>query len=176
MYSSAMCDKLARKSSVPSGRIRVFAMTADPPVAEIKNLHPFGLDLGGKAPCGLSGRCRAHLDARAKSACKSRLTELREELAEAKQFGNEQWALALDQDIDALLGELRRAIGLRGRDRKAASPAERARVNVTRTIKLALEHIGRVHPELETHLAASVKTGTFCRYQPDPHEVVNWRM
>jgi hypothetical protein len=39
-----MCNKLARKSSVPSGRIRVFAMTADLPVAEIKNLHPFGLD------------------------------------------------------------------------------------------------------------------------------------
>ena len=118
----------------------------------------------------------AHLDARAKSAYKRRLTELRDELAEAKQFGNEQQALSLEQDIDALLGELRRAIGLRGRDRKAASPAERARVNVTRTIKLALEHIGRVHPELETHLTASVKTGTFCRYQPDPDEVVNWRI
>jgi hypothetical protein len=125
---------------------------------------------------GSLGDAGAHLDARAKSAYKRRLTELREELAEAKQFGNEQQALALEQDIDALLGELRRAIGLRGRDRKAASPAERARVNVTRTIKLALEHIGRVHPELETHLAASVKTGTFCRYQPDPHELVNWRM
>jgi hypothetical protein len=44
VHSSAMCDKLARKSSVPSGGIRVFAMTADLSVAEIKNLHPFGLD------------------------------------------------------------------------------------------------------------------------------------
>ena len=125
---------------------------------------------------GALGDAGAHLDAQAKSAYKRRLTELREELAEAKQSGNEQHALALEQDIDALLGELRRAIGLRGRDRKAGSPAERARVNVTRTIKLALERIGRVHPELENHLAASVRTGTYCRYQPDPNEAMKWRI
>jgi hypothetical protein len=71
---------------------------------------------------------------------------------------------------------LRRATGLRGRDRKAASATERARINVTRTIKPAMERIGRVHAELEDHLVASIKTGTFCRYQPDPDELLTWQI
>ncbi len=123
---------------------------------------------------GPLGDAGAHLDAQAKSSYKRRLTELREELLGAKQCGDEQHAFALEEEIDALIGELRRATGLRGRDRKAASATERARVNITRTIKLALARIGRVHPELESHLVASVKTGTFCRYQPAPDELVTW--
>jgi hypothetical protein len=120
------------------------------------------------------GDAGALLDKQAKSTYRRRLTELREELSAAKELGDEQRTLALEEEIDALIGELRRAIGLRGRDRKAASATERARVNATRAIKLALQRIGRVHAELETHLLASVKTGTFCRYQPSPETLVTW--
>jgi hypothetical protein len=52
--------------------------------------------------------------------------------------------------------------------------AERVRVNVTRTLKLALTRIGRVYTELENHLVRSIGTGAFCRYQPDPDESVSW--
>lgn len=37
-------------------------------------------------------------------------------------------------ELEALLNELRRAVGLDGRDRPSGSGAERARVNVTRNI------------------------------------------
>jgi hypothetical protein len=128
----------------------------------------------GMLSAEILGDAGALLDAQAKSAYKRRLTELREELLAAKQCGDERHALALEEEIEALVGELRRATGLRGRDRKAASATERARVNVTRTIKLALTRIGRVHMELENHLVRSIRTGAFCRYQPDPDELVTW--
>jgi hypothetical protein len=91
-----------------------------------------------------------------------------------KQCGDERHAHVLEEEIEALVGELRRATGLCGRDRKAALATERARVNVTRTIKLALTRIGRVHMELENHLVRSIRTGAFCPYQPAPNELVTW--
>jgi hypothetical protein len=45
---------------------------------------------------------------------------------------------------------------------------ERARVNVTRALGLVLKRIAEHHPALREHLAATLRTGTFCRYMPDP--------
>jgi hypothetical protein len=44
-------------------------------------------------------------------------------------------AAQAEEEIDALARELNRAVGLHGRDRRAASASERARVNVNRAIK-----------------------------------------
>jgi hypothetical protein len=38
---------------------------------------------------------------------------------------------------------------------------------VTARIKDAIRRVGEVHPELGRHLARSVRTGTFCVYDPD---------
>jgi hypothetical protein len=74
--------------------------------------------------------------------------------------------------MEALVRELSAAVGLGGRDRKGVSDVERARVNVTKRIKAALERIEDVHAALARHLAASIRTGTFCSY--DPPEDVQW--
>src|SRR5262249_60201084 len=66
------------------------------------------------------------------------------------------------------------ARGLGGRDRRAASAAERARQSVTRTIKSAVDKIARHVPELGHHLARSIKTGTYCCYTPDPQVTMTW--
>jgi len=71
--------------------------------------------------------------------------------------------------------ELARAVGFAGRARKAASPGERARVNVTRAIKTAIEKIGKSHPALGQYLTRTIKTGTFCSYAPDPHKPFFWQ-
>jgi hypothetical protein len=110
------------------------------------------------------------LDARAKAAYKSRLQDLHEDLQEARDLNNGERAALVKQEIDAITHELASAVGLGGRDRKAASAAERARVNVTRTIRAAIDKIGQVNPTLGQHLSISVKTGAFCSYSPD-HEV-----
>jgi hypothetical protein len=52
---------------------------------------------------------------------------------------------------------------------------ERARVNVTRAISAALKRIAAHHPALGRHLAATVKTGTFCTYTPDPRLPIEWQ-
>ena len=72
--------------------------------------------------------------------------------------------------------ELARAVGLGGRDRRAASAAERARVNVTRTVAAVLKRITAGSPALGEHLTATVRTGYFCSYTPDPRKPVVWRL
>ena len=59
--------------------------------------------------------------------------------------------------------------------RRAASPAERARVNVTLAIKAALKRITANHPALGQYLARTIKTGYACLYAPAPHQSVVWQ-
>src|SRR5712675_846814 len=82
------------------------------------------------------------LDEQAKLAYRRRLSELREELEEAKELGNVERAERAEQEIDALTRELSRAVGLGGRNRKAASASERARQSSRKIIKSVLERIG----------------------------------
>lgn len=62
--------------------------------------------------------------------------------------------------------ELSRAVGLGGRDRRAASAAERARLNVTRVLRAAIARVEAALPALGAHLDRSVRTGIFCAYEP----------
>src|ERR1700730_1395016 len=64
------------------------------------------------------------LDEQAKVAYRRRLSELREELEEAKELGRVDRAEQAEEEIDALTRELSRAVGLGGRNRRgAAAPA-----------------------------------------------------
>ena len=114
------------------------------------------------------------LDEQAKTAYRERLRELEEELAEATSWANPVRAAKARQEMQFLADELAAAVGLRGRDRTAGSPAERARVSITKAVKIALSRI-RVHsPALADHLDATVHTGTFCSYAPDPRVPITW--
>lgn len=68
--------------------------------------------------------------------------------------------------MEALAAELARGLGLGGRARVAGSASERARINVQRHIRRAIRKIGEDHPDLGRYLDWTVKTGTFCSYQP----------
>ena len=74
-----------------------------------------------------------------------------------------------------LIDELAAAAGLGGRDRRAGSAAERARVNITRAIMTAVARIRAQSPALADHLNATIHTGTFCSYTPDPRAPITWR-
>ena len=67
-----------------------------------------------------------------------------------------------------LLREHSRALGLSGRDRRAASASERARAGVTRAIRQAITRIAEHLPQLREHLSRTIRTGTYCAYMPDP--------
>jgi pSer/pThr/pTyr-binding forkhead associated (FHA) protein len=114
------------------------------------------------------------LDAAAKAAYKRRITEVREELAEAERLNDAGRIAALTEEQELITRQLATAVGLGGRDRTAATNAERARVTVTLAIKSVLKKIGRVHPVLGAHLNAAIKTGRFCSYVPDTGSRVSW--
>jgi hypothetical protein len=116
------------------------------------------------------------LDAKAKEAYRHRLEDLQEGLREAQEFNDCERTTLIEQEMDAVAHELAASVGLGGRDRKAASAAERARVNVTRTIRAAIDKIAQGNASLGRHLAVSVKTGTFCSYSPDPAVRTAWRL
>ncbi len=116
------------------------------------------------------------LDPQAKAEYRGRLEDLRAEYDEARGFGDDERAARIEQEIDALVEGLARAAGLGGRDRQMASPAERARVNVTKAIRTAIKLAGRESPTLEEHLAASIHTGRFCSYAPPGEAPPRWHI
>ena len=67
-------------------------------------------------------------------------------------------------------------MGLHGRDRRTGSDAERARVNVTRAIRATLKRIAGYDAKLGRTLEATVRTGTFCAYRPDPQRPLRWEL
>lgn len=116
------------------------------------------------------------LDAKAKADYKRRLKELQEELEEARRcndLGRIEKGL---REIEFLTHELHKAVGIGGKDRKAASPDERARINVQRAIKAALERITEHHPVLGRYLASTINTGTYCSYAPDINLPSPWKL
>ena len=108
------------------------------------------------------------LDDEAKRAYKERVVDLRQELEEAESFNDPERVASAREEIELLTRELAGAVGLGGRDRKVSSSSERARVNVTRAIRSAVEKVAANDPRLGHHLRADVKTGTFCSYAPEP--------
>jgi tetratricopeptide (TPR) repeat protein len=130
-------------------------------------------DPGLPPPAGLGG-AGAVLDAPAKCAYRERLADLRAEVAEAEAMNDLGRVERTRAEMEFIARELAAAVGLGGRDRQAASAAERARVAVTKGIKRAITLIHASHPGLGEHLTLHVRTGTFCVYLPDPEHPVAW--
>jgi tetratricopeptide (TPR) repeat protein len=114
------------------------------------------------------------LDDRAKASYRARLLELEDDLNEATAWSDSVRATRIRAEMDFLADELAAAVGLGGRDRNAGSPAERARVNITRAIKAAQVRIRDHSTTLADHLDVTIHTGTFCSYSPDPRAPITW--
>lgn len=112
------------------------------------------------------------LDPRAKEAYRRRLTEIEDDLEEARALGDASRVEQATAERDFLS----RAVGLGGRDRRAGSAAERARASVTRAIRQAMGRIRAHHPPLAAHLERAIRTGTYCAYLPDPRVPVAWKL
>jgi hypothetical protein len=114
------------------------------------------------------------IDAQARAAYRQRLRELEEAAAEADAAADIERSARIAAERDALVEALTGAYGLGGRVRRSGSAAERARTAVTARIRDAIRRIGDAHPDLGRHLARSVRTGTFCVYEPD--QPVRWSL
>jgi hypothetical protein len=114
------------------------------------------------------------LDAAARDTYRRRIRKLDDELAAADQTGDSIAAEKAHREREALISELRRATGLAGRPRRATADSERARVNVTRTLRATIDRITMAAPIAGAHLNSSIRTGTACRYQPGQGGPARW--
>jgi pimeloyl-ACP methyl ester carboxylesterase len=135
---------------------------------------PAEADAAGAGAGSVEGDLGPMLDAQAKAAYRRRLEELEAERDEAEAFNDAERAERARNEYGVVAAELGSALGLGGRDRRAGSPAERARLNVTRAIRAAIEHLGEHDASLAVHLRANVQTGRLCVYRPDRATVVQW--
>jgi hypothetical protein len=114
------------------------------------------------------------IDTKAEDEYRRRWEEIDVELAAAQVANDRGRVEALSAERDFLLRELLAGLGMRGRHRRAASVAERARLNVTRAIRSAIGRIATYDDALGDHLETSIRTGTACCYDPAPGEEKAW--
>ena len=110
------------------------------------------------------------LDRRALAAYRRRIAEIDTLVADDPA----RVAPRLLAEREFVRAELDAATGLGGRPREVGSTTERARVAVRKAVVNALLRITEVDPVLGRHLHERVRTGTACRYEPDPRAPVRW--
>jgi len=113
-------------------------------------------------------------DEKAKNNYKKRMQSLQEDLEEAESLHNHEQAEKISYELDQLIEHLSKATGMGGKTRKLKSPVERSRAAVTLRIRSAIKKIGQAHPDLGKHLTNTVRTGTFCSYQPE--QSITWML
>ncbi|HVW27370.1 MAG TPA: AAA family ATPase [Polyangiaceae bacterium] len=124
------------------------------------------LDLVGASEPVDGGDAGPALDAKARSAYRARLAELVAERDDAESSGDRGRCERATAEIELVGAELERAFGLGGRERRVGATSERARTNVQRRIAHAVERVRAASPRLGEHLVASIRTGTYCVYEP----------
>ncbi len=123
----------------------------------------------------LAARGLPALDDAARDAYRRRLAEVDEDIDDATAMNDPARRELAERDREYLIAELRRAVGLGGRQRSTAASPERARTAVTRSIRYALARLAEHHPLAAAHLEQHVRTGTYCRYAPDPISPIRWQ-
>jgi hypothetical protein len=114
------------------------------------------------------------LDARARVAYRHRIEQLRADADEALAAGRLETAEHHQAELDLLVAQLAQAFGLGGRSRRAASAAERARLNVTRALRTAIARVAAADPAAGEVLDRRVRTGLYCAYEPDDGDEIRW--
>jgi hypothetical protein len=105
-------------------------------------------------------------DTRALASYRRRIGELRAEIdrhEENADLGNAELAR---RRLEDLLSALEATIGRSGRSRSFVDSGERARVAVRKSISRVLDTIEALDPQLAADLAASIRTGHVCRFEP----------
>ena len=114
------------------------------------------------------------IDAVAKTSYVERIKELQEEIAESERMNNISLTSKMQEEYEQLVQHLSKSLGIDGKPRETGSSIEKARSAVTWRIRSAIKKIENQHPALAKHLTISIKTGTFCTYQPE--NPVNWQL
>jgi len=103
-----------------------------------------------------------------------RMNTLRAELTEAEAQKDTARSEAIRRALTTLGDEMAHGAD-DDDDEEALAIAERARVNVTRSINKALKRIHTADEALGHSLMTSIHTGRFCSFRPDPKAPLRWR-
>ncbi len=140
-------ELLARLIETPDQEIHVLALASD------------------EATSTSESNAGEQVDRAALRQYRARLEDLTELLSEAEARADLGRLSALRREQAALEAEVSRALGLGGKSRQAGSTSERARSNVQRRLKDAIERVSEVSPELGAWLSRCVRTGTYCSFR-----------
>lgn len=129
-----------------------------------QEIHALDLvaEADGVADLGDAGE---QLDSQALAAYRQRVEQLRAEVAESEAAEEADRGLRAQEELETLLRELSRGVGLGGRARRAGADSERARVSAQRRIRAAIKKITAQDQEVGDHLAGAVRTGLRCVYR-----------
>ncbi len=122
------------------------------------------LELAGAPP---DEAAAALFDPRARAEIRERMAALADEIDAADEAHDLGRAERAREELERLTAELSKALGLGGRSRRLGDVSERARSAATWRIRSAIKKIAAAHPRLGRHLESAVRTGTFCRYEPE---------
>jgi tetratricopeptide (TPR) repeat protein len=151
--------------------MRYLAQLLAHPGREFHVLDLVAAETGQQTALGDAGEM---LDERAKTAYRRRLAEIEDDIEQARALEDAEREAQAETERDFLVRELARAVGLGGRDRRAASASERARSGVTRAVRQGIARIGEHHPRLGEHLNGAIRTGTYCTYTPGRGAPTAW--
>ncbi len=172
----ASCDGVSVRLRDTKGLRYLAELVADPGVERhtldlVDRVE--GVDPGGVVRRRL-GDAGPLVDAEARAAYRHRIEELRSEIDEAFAADQIERAEACQVELDLLVSQLAQAFGLGGRERRAASAAERARLNVTRALRAAITKVVEGLPGPGEVLDRRVRTGLYCAYEEAPEDAVRW--
>lgn len=111
------------------------------------------------------------LDEQAKAEYRQKINSLQIGIEEAENNQDFEKAGKLQDEYEQLVEHLSKSLGLDGSPREKGDSVERARSAVTWRIRSAIAKIEKEHPALGKHLSNSIKTGTFCSYEPEKEEL-----
>lgn len=146
------------------------------PGREFHALDLMAVEAGTLRAAGTEATGLPVLDEAARDAYRRRLADIDDDIDEATRHHDLGRLAKAEADREYLVNELTRGLGIGGRARRSAGSSERARTAVARSLRYALDHLGARHRPAAEHLRASLRTGTYCSYAPDPLAAVTWRL
>ncbi|MHA7844612.1 MAG: tetratricopeptide repeat protein [Winogradskyella sp.] len=107
------------------------------------------------------------IDLKAKEDYQKRINNIQEELQEADENSDFDKIKSLHEEYDQIVDYITKSYDIHGRIRKTGDGTNKLRSAVTWRIRNAIMEIEKRNPLLGKHLNNSIKTGAYCKYEPE---------
>jgi len=161
--------------STPEKEFHVFELIAEVegiPVDDANDVYskmsPEQLDEEDNLTSSFTDDAGEEIDLQTKNEILTRLKELHEDFVEAKRNNDLGLMNKYNEEIEYLKSYISQGYSTKkGKARKAADPADKARKAVTMSIRRSLDKIQHDHSSLGRHLDNAIQRGVYCSYKPD---------